>query len=77
MNFNSPESFIEKLNNWFNGLIALPLLAVGYGYLEIFTGGLQGLFNMDIYVTSAIILILGIFAIVVTRNYKKGIKNIP
>lgn len=77
MNFNSPESFIEKLNSWFNGLIAMPLLAVGYGYLEIFTGGLQGLFNMDIYVTSAIILILGIFAIVVTRNYKKGIKDIP
>lgn len=76
MNFNSPEAFIEKLNNWFNGLIALPLLAVGYGYLEIYTGGLQGVIDIDIYFTAFIICALLIYGVVVTRNYKNQIKNI-
>ncbi len=76
MNFNSPETFIEKLNNWFNGLIALPLLAVGFGYLELFSGGITGLIEIDIYITAAIITVLIIYAVVVTRDFKKQIKMI-
>lgn len=76
MKFSSPELFLEKLNNWFNGLIALPLLAIGYGYLEIFSGGLIGLFVMDIYITIAIITLLLVYAILITRAYKKNISDI-
>ena len=76
MSFNSPESFLEKLNKWFNGLIALPLLAVGYGYLELYSGGIKGLIEIDIYITAAIITVLIVYAIIVTRNYKKEIKLI-
>lgn len=76
MNFNSPEAFIEKLNNWFNGLIALPLLAVGYGYLEIYTGGLQGIMEIDIYATAFIISVLLIYSVVITRTFKSQIKDI-
>ena len=76
MNFNSPESFLEKLNNWFNGFIALPLLAVGYGYLEIFSGGLVGLYPIDIYVTLAIIALLLISAVYITYTYKLLIRGI-
>ena len=38
MQFTSSESFITKLNNLFNGLLAIPLLLVGFGYLEIDNG---------------------------------------
>lgn len=76
MKFNSPDEFIEKLNNWFNGLIALPLVAVGYGYLEIFTGGLQGITEIDTYINLFIIGILLAYAVVVTRTYKIKIKDI-
>lgn len=76
MNFSSPEIFLEKLNNWFNGLIALPLLAIGYGYLEIFSGGLTGLFVMDSYIIVAIITLLLGYAVFITRSYKKVISSI-
>lgn len=76
MSFNSAEIFIEKLNYWFNGLIALPLLAVGYGYLEIYSGGITGLIEAHIYITSAIITLLLIYAVFVTLGYKKLIKMI-
>ena len=77
MDFNSPESFIEKLNNWFNGLIALPLLAVGYGYLEIFSGGITGFIEVNIYIHVVIISMLIIYSVITTRNYKKSIGLIP
>ncbi len=76
MNFNSPESFLEKLNNWFNGLIALPLLAVGFGYLELFSGGIKGLIKINIYITVVVITVLIIYAVAVTWHYKKQIKKI-
>jgi len=77
MDFNSPESFLEKLNNWFNGLIAIPLLAIGYGYLEIFSGGINGFIVVNIYLSIVIISMLVIYSIITTRNYKKSIGLIP
>ena len=77
MDFNSPESFIEKLNTWFNGLIALPLLAVGYGYLEIFSGGIEGLISVNIYISLVIISLLVIYSVIITIQYKKSIGLIP
>ncbi len=76
MNFNTAESFLEKINQWFNGLIGLPLLAVGYGYLEIFTGGIKGLFEVNTYITMSVITLLLIYAVLVTRAHKKLISSI-
>jgi hypothetical protein len=76
MSFNTPEEFLDSLNKWFNGLIALPLLAVAYGYLEIFSGGLTGVFIIDIYATGVIIFLLLAYAVFITRSYKILISNI-
>ncbi|MEN8247469.1 MAG: hypothetical protein ABFS32_00930 [Bacteroidota bacterium] len=38
MKFPNSQIFINKLNNLFNILLAIPLLLVGYGYLEISDG---------------------------------------
>ena len=43
MKFTDSQAFVGKLNNLFNGLIALPLLIVGFGYLEISTGSWSAL----------------------------------
>jgi hypothetical protein len=74
MQFFSPKDFLDKLNNWFNGLIAIPLLAVAYGYLEIFSGGLQGMFSLNNYVIGTIILFLLGYSVVAVQFYKKSIK---
>ncbi len=76
MTFTSPEDFLEKLNQWFNGLIALPLLAIAYGYLEIFSGGLKGLIVLDDRVNYVVISLGLVYAIYVTRSYKHQIRAI-
>lgn len=76
MKFSTSESFLEKINQWFNGLIALPLLAVAYGYLEIFSGGLNGLFSVNIYITVAVIILLLGYSVLTTLRYKKLINCI-
>lgn len=76
MKFSTSESFLEKINQWFNGLIALPLLAVAYGYLEIFSGGLNGLFSVNIYITVAVIILLLGYSVLTTLRYKKLINSI-
>lgn len=76
MSFTSPENFLDQLNQWFNGFIALPLLAVAYGYLEIFSGGLEGLFVVHNYLSAFIISVCLIYAVIATRAYKIAIRNI-
>ncbi len=71
MVFSSPQEFIDKLNNWFNGLISIPLLAVAYGYLEIFSGGLQGIYSFNDYLIGGIIVVLLSYSVFSTRAYKK------
>ncbi len=75
MIFSSPQEFLDKLNNWFNGLISIPLLAVAYGYLEIFSGGLQGVYAFNDYVTGGIIIVLLSYSVFSTRSYKKEIAS--
>lgn len=76
MNFNTPESFLEGINKWFNGLIAPPLLAVAYGYLEIFSGGIEGMVIVSNYITATVIIILLIYAVYSTLGYKKLLTSI-
>lgn len=76
MTFISPEDFLDKLNQWFNGFIALPLLAVAYGYLEIFSGGLAALVVVADVFTYLVIGLGLAYSIMATRFYKTQIKNI-
>jgi len=76
MTFTSPEDFLDKLNQWFNGFIALPLLAVTYGYLEIFSGGLEGLIELNDLVNYVFIALALVYAVYITRSYKYKIRAI-
>lgn len=76
MSFDTPELFLEKLNNWFNGLIALPLLAAGYGYLEIFSGRLIGVIEPSTsFNIISIVIVVGV-VVVLSRDFKKKIASI-
>ncbi len=76
MTFASPEEFLDRLNQWFNGLIALPLLLVAYGYLEIFSGGITAMVEVTNFLIATIIIICLIFSILATRTYKNQIRAI-
>ena len=38
MKYKNSEEFLKKLSNLFNGLLAFPLLLIGFGYLEVSNG---------------------------------------
>lgn len=75
--FSSPSAFNEKINQWFNGLIALPLLAVSFAYLEISTGRFDGLIADSFYLDISIIVTAIIAIVLLTRRYRKQIGYIP
>lgn len=76
MKFTSSGTFIIKLNNLFNGLIALPLLLVGYGYLEIKGGFWEALIEP----TNAMVIgmSLGISGLItyLSLRFKKEVRGL-
>lgn len=73
IHFETPQAFYEKINQWFNGLIALPLLGVSFAYLEIYNRGFEGLVKNSWYVDLIIIVIVLIPVLVITRRYRRQI----
>jgi len=76
MDFATPKDFLEVINKWFNGLIALPLLAVSYGYLEIHSGRIEPILVSSLYLNMAIIVLVMISVILVSLKYRKSIGRI-
>ena len=77
MNFTTAGELNDKLNQLFNGLIAIPLLLVAYGYLEIYSGGYAGVVSLK-----SNGLLIGIIAVLVLvtaylmRRFRQQIKLI-
>jgi hypothetical protein len=71
MEFTDSSDFINKLNNIFNGLIAVPLLIVGFGYLEIDGGSWQGLLTQNNSIIIGMVVALGILVTFISLKFKK------
>ena len=77
MNFTTAGELNDKLNQLFNGLIAIPLLLVAYGYLEIYSGGYTGVISLK-----SNSLLIGIIVVIVLvtaylmRRYRQQLKLI-
>lgn len=77
MSFHSSGEFIDKLNKLFNAFIALPLLLVGFGYLEIYSGSYAGLTTFSSpYLTGIVILALVGSMLGLSRNFKVNVNRI-
>ena len=76
MNFSSSQVFINKLNNLFNGLIALPLLLVGYGYLEITYRGWEAVMPIDNAILISTIVGMGALVSYLSLRFKKESRNL-
>lgn len=77
MNFQSSADFIDNLNKFFNGFIALPLLMVGFGYLEIYSGNFSGFMILDswYYSLPLIAMVVGVM-IYFSRTFMAQIRKI-
>lgn len=71
MKFTDSQAFVNKLNNLFNGLIALPLLIVGFGYLEISTGSWSALMEPSNAIVIGLVVVLGVLITYVSLQFKK------
>jgi hypothetical protein len=71
MEFTDSSDFLNKLNNLFNGLIAAPLLIVGFGYLEIDGGSWQGLLAPNNSIVIGMIIALGVLVSFISLKFKK------
>ena len=76
MKFTDSQGFLSKLNNLFNGLIALPLLIIGFGYLEISSGAWSALMEPSNAIVIGMVLALGVLATYVSLKFKKESRNL-
>lgn len=78
MQFDNGGQLYERLSRLFNILIAIPLVIVSFGYLEIYSGSFDGLYRVDSSImTVGVILVLVILAGIFMRNYQQSVKRIP
>lgn len=70
MKYPNSQVFINKLNNLFNILIAIPLLLVGYGYLEISSGSWEALMEPTNAIVIGMSVVLGALVIYLSLRFK-------
>jgi hypothetical protein len=71
MKFTDSQAFLHKLNNLFNGLIAMPLLVVGFGYLEINNGSWSAIMTPTNAIIVGMVLALGVLVTYISLQFKK------
>ena len=70
MKFPNSQIFINKLNNLFNLLIAIPLLLVGYGYLEISSGSWTALMVPTNAIIIGMSVVLALLVVYLSLRFK-------
>ena len=76
MKFSSSQSLVNKLNNLFNGLIAIPLLLVGFGYLEITNRDWEGVMQPDNTILISTIVGISVLVSYLSIRFKKESRNL-
>ncbi len=71
--YGSPNDFLNHINKWFNGLIALPLLLGAWGYLEVYSGKISAILVLPDIMNYAILVLIVITTLVFIWLYKKKI----
>jgi divalent metal cation (Fe/Co/Zn/Cd) transporter len=76
MKFSNSKVFIDKLNNLFNGLIALPLLLVGFGYLEISSGSWTAVIEPNNALIIGMVTALVILVVYLSLRFKRETRKL-
>jgi hypothetical protein len=76
MKFKDSDAFLIKLNNLFNGLIAVPLLLVGFGYLEISNGSWSAVIEPTNAIIISMVTGLGALITYISLQFKKETRKL-
>ena len=71
MRYKSSQEFLRRLSNLFNGLIAFPLLVVGFGYLEISNNSWKALMESTPAMIISMVAGLVIITTYISLRFKK------
>lgn len=71
MQYKNSQEFLRRLNNLFNGLLAFPLLVVGFGYLEITSGSWQPMVESSNALVFSMVAGIGILATWLSLRFKR------
>lgn len=76
MKFKDSQVFLYKLNNLFNGLLAIPLLLIGFGYLEISNGLWSAVMEPTNAIVVSMVLVLGVLVTYISLQFKKETRKL-
>lgn len=76
MKFKDSQVFLNKLNNLFNGLLAIPLLLIGFGYLEISNGLWSAVMEPTNAIVVSMVLALGVLVTYISLQFKKETRKL-
>lgn len=76
MEFKDSQVFLNKLNNLFNGLLAAPLLLIGFGYLEVSNGSWVAVMEPSNAIVVSMILAIGALVTYLSLKFKKESRKI-
>ena len=71
MKYKNSQEFLKRLSNLFNGLLAFPLLLVGFGYLEISSGSWQAIMESSNSLVISMVVGLGAISTWLSLRFKK------
>ena len=71
MKYKNSQEFLKRLSNLFNGLLAFPLLLVGFGYLEITSGSWAAIMESSNSLVVSMSAGLGVIATWLSLRFKR------
>lgn len=71
MKYKNSQEFLKRLSNLFNGLLAFPLLLVGFGYLEVSSGSWVAMMESSNSLVFSMIAGLGIISTWLSLRFKR------
>lgn len=71
MKYKNSQEFLRKLSNLFNGLLAFPLLLVGFGYLEVSNGSWTAIMESNDALVISMVVGLIVISTYLSLRFKK------
>jgi hypothetical protein len=71
MKYKNSQEFLRRLSTLFNGLLAFPLLLVGFGYLEVSNGNWPAIIESSNSLVVSMVAGLGIISTWLSLRFKK------
>lgn len=76
MKYKNSQEFLKKLSNLYNGLLAFPILLVGFGYLEISNGNWTAIVESSNALVGSMVVGLVVISTYLSLRFKKETRKL-